>query len=218
MNKRLLTYCLIYLLAGLSALQAQYFARLSQCATNPPDFSVLSYDEADRMVDKETRKKICFEYITNLVIQLRHDGLSNHKKVLVIYLLGELHSGDTNSIETLIEYIDLKATKQDEATRFIRWGHYPAEEALTKIGGPAVIPILGHLPAEGDPLRCHLMCDVLVRVEGKNGTRFNESAGKKIVQDQINRELGREADLAKRANLQAALTEVEHWKMPDPSH
>ena len=71
---------------------------------------------------------------------------------------------NTNSIEVLIEDIDLKATKFDEPASLPRWGFYPAQQALIKIGEPVVEPILNHLPTEISELRRRLMCDVLKEV------------------------------------------------------
>jgi len=75
--------------------------------------------------------------------------------------------------------------------------------------GKAVVnPILNHLPSETNELRQHLMCEALVRIEGKKGPHFDEAEGKKIVQDQIKDKLVSKQDPAKHANLEAALKEV----------
>ncbi len=187
---------------------AQNYASITSCVTNPPDFSQLSYEEESQAVMDEQEKTICPEYITNLVNQLQQETLGNDKKVLVIYLLGELRVSDTNSIEVLIKYINLKATKIEPKLSAPRWGYYPAQEALIKIGTPVVNPILNHLPNEGNELRGHLMFEALIRIEGKKGSIFNEPEGKKIVQDQIKDKLASESDPSKRANLDAALREL----------
>ncbi|MGH7976620.1 MAG: hypothetical protein ACREDS_00530 [Limisphaerales bacterium] len=165
---------LILLLAISIVVKAQDSQVNSDCFTNPPDFNKLSYDEANTVVDSEDDligrgiKKICPEYITNLVNQIRNGALNSDNKTLAIYLLGELHPDDTNSIEVLIENIDFKATKFDHILKtrisIKRWGSYPAEEALIKIGRPVVDPILNHLPTENSELRRQLMCDVLKQV------------------------------------------------------
>jgi hypothetical protein len=143
---------------------AQDSEKFFDCATNPPDFNKLSYEEADNMLYDETRKRICPEYIANLVTEIQRGNLSDDKKTLAVYLLGELHPIDTNSIEVLIGCIDFKTIKLDGKTRFSRWGQYPAKEALIKIGKPVIDPILNHLPDETNPLRRQLMCDVLKQV------------------------------------------------------
>ena len=134
----------------------------------PPDFSKMSYNEANGAVNAETdlivgrrTKQIGTEYIANLVNQLQSGQLNNDNKVLAVYLLGELRPSDTNSIEVLIENIDLKAKRFDLKTDLQRWGPYPAVEALVKIGKPVVNPILDHLPPEASELRRQLMCNVL---------------------------------------------------------
>jgi hypothetical protein len=162
---------LIFLMAATIITNAQN----SDCVTNPSDFSILSYDKASAAVDSEDDlivwrkiKKICPEYIANLVNEIRQRQLNADNKVLAIYLLGELRPSDTNSIEVLIENIDLKATRFDHLLKtrisIQRWGEYPAEEALIKIGQPVVIPILNDLPSETNQLRRKLMCDVLKKV------------------------------------------------------
>ncbi len=173
MTKYLIHYSILLLIITFNA-HAQ-FLQTSDCATNPPDLYKMSYEEADEAINSEEdailstkMKKICTEYITNLVTELRSAQLSNDKRVLAIYFLGELRPSDTNSIEVLIGYIDLKASKFDPKTRFRRWGDYPAEEALIKIGKPVVDPILNHLPSETNELRRQLMCDVLRKVPQRN--------------------------------------------------
>jgi hypothetical protein len=184
---------------------SQNFVTASDCITNPPDFTKLSYDEASHAVDLDDDlivatkvKKICPEYIENLVSQLRVDHLTNNNKTLAIYLLGILHPSDSTSIEVLIESIDFQTSKFDPKTGPMRWGQYPAEEALVKIGKPVVDPILEHLAAETNELRRHLMCQVLRQVEGKE-----------TAQDQIKQRLGSESDSIKQSNLQSALKEFE---------
>lgn len=169
-------------------------------AVLPPDFNKMSYDEANDAVNSECNlivarkaKKIDAEYVTNLVYQLRQGNLTDDKKVLVIYFLGELRPSDTNSVEVLLEYIDLMATRFDPKTDIQRWGLYPAEEALTKIGKPTVNPILNHLVRETNGLRRHLMCEVLRHAEGEQAAQV-----------QIKQKL---ADT--QTNLEAALNELE---------
>jgi hypothetical protein len=177
---------------------AQNVAATSNCVTNPPDFAKLSYEEASEALEPEARKEICPEYLTNLVSQIRHGNLSNDNKTLAIYLLGTFHPKDTNSIEALVECIDFRASRFDPKTRISRWGEYPAEEALTRIGGPVINPILAHLPTETKQLRRHLMCEVLKRV-----------ADEKACQAHLSHVLAAESDATKKANLEAALAELQ---------
>jgi hypothetical protein len=142
--------------------RAQNFDVTPDCVTNPPAFSEMSYQVASQAVNDELRKKLCPEYIGNLVEEIRHGNLGNNK-VPAIYLLGELRPHDENSIEVLIENIDLKSPPNPLLAP-LRWGEYPAEEALIKIGKPVVEPILNHLPKETSELRRQLMCDVLKQV------------------------------------------------------
>lgn len=158
------SHSLFILILLLLAMRNTYAQQLQGCATNPPDFVKLPYQEIDNMLYDEEQKKICSEYIENLVRQLHDSKLNDDNKTLAIYFLGELRPTDTDSIEILINNIDFRATKIDPKTRFPRWGAYPAEEALVKIGQPVVIPILNHLPSETNQLRRQLMCEVLWKV------------------------------------------------------
>jgi hypothetical protein len=212
----------IVLLATMWSTPAQNLGVSANCATNPPDFTKMSYKEADEASWKEDNligtgwKRICPEYVTNLVNELRTGQLDNDRKVLVIWLLGEfwlygkLQAADTSTVEVFIEYIDLKATKFDPKGRARRWGDYPAQEALMyKVRAPAANPILQHLPTEGNELRRHLMCEVLRHVESWKGKLFDAAYGKATAQSQVEHELAEEPDSLKRANLKAALKELE---------
>jgi hypothetical protein len=138
---------------------------------SPPNFANMSYGDADKAVYEilwsvlRKEKTVGPEFVPDLVDQLRHGKLTDEKKVLLIYALGLLHPTDTNSIEALIENIDLKAPHLDPAYGIPRWGQYPAAEALWRIGVPTIDPILRHLPTESNSLRRHLMCGVLISVE-----------------------------------------------------
>ena len=196
-------------------LRAQPVASNSSYATNPPNFSQLSYDQADKAINDDALqirilhvKTVGPEYLLNLVSQVRHGNLSDDKKVLAIFLLGEIAPSEINSIETFIENIDLKALKLDPKTGFPRWGTYPAKEALFKSGKAAIVPLLNHLPNETKDLRRQLMCEVLVEIEGWNKPDFDKAKGQKIVQAQIREKLDSESDPVKRTNLELALKEA----------
>jgi hypothetical protein len=197
--------CPIILLATMLVLHAQQLGLSYDCATNPPDFEQLSYQAANDAVNSESdlitvkkTKVICPEYIANLVKQLRRGHLSNDNKSIAIYFLGSFRPNDTDSIEILIENIDFRASRLDPKTDLTRWGKYPAEEALIKIGKPVVAPILDYLPNETNKLRRHLMCEVLRKVEGKEAA-----------QNQIKQKITGEQDVARQTSLELVLKELE---------
>jgi hypothetical protein len=179
--------------------------------TNPPDFSKLSYAEADSAARVEEEnissgRKFSPEYLTNMVCQLQRGKLSNHNKVLCAWLIGELRPNDMNSVECLIENIELEATNLDDVRLgLIRWGNYPAEEALCKVGKSAINPIFEHLRIETDNRRRNLMCRVLELTEG--GKNVAENSG--IAKGQLRDKIAVEKDPAKKANLEAAMKELE---------
>lgn len=203
-----LFYMLFVLLAAAQCLKSQSAATTPNCATNPPDFKSLSYEEANLAVKSEEQlilaariKSFCPEYITNLVLQLQTNKLTTDNKVLAIYLLGILRPTSTNAIEILIRLIDLKALRFDSKTAMIRWGEYPAQEALINIRGPALIPVVTHLHSETNPLRRRLMCDVVRCAEGWE-------AGMK----HLRKLAAQETDAGKRKNLELSVAELE--KLP----
>ncbi len=78
-------------------------------------------------------------------------------------------------------------------------GHVPSSRALVKIGLPAVDVILrSYVPMENNTLRCHLMCEVLQDVLGKDLGVFV-----------LKQRLEKEADPEKNASLKATLRELE---------
>lgn len=175
------------------------------CATNPPDFINLSYDAASDAVNSEAMaiagskwKKICPEYITNLAQDIQSKNLENDKKVLAVYLLGILQPTDTNAIQVLIENISLVATRYDKGFHGMRWGYYPAEEALERVGKPSFPLIFRHLLTETNEPNRRLMCEILVNVEGKEAA-----------QNQIKQKIDSASDSATKANLELALKELE---------
>jgi hypothetical protein len=186
-------------------------ARADDLSTNtdqivfPPNFGEMSYGDADKAVGELIRSVLVMrpksaspEFVSGLVNQLRQGKLTDEKKVLVVYLLGAVRPKDTDSVEVLIENIDLKAPRMDMAYDIPRWGPYPAQDALIRIGVPAINPILGHLPGEGNELRRSLMCGVLKSVERKE-----------TAVGQLKQQLILEANTAKRANLESSLKELE---------
>jgi len=215
MKKIVLPFAIYVCMTLVPDLRANEYDTNAGCVTNPPPLETMPYQQGSDAVSEELleiqtikSKRICPEYIANLVNVVRNGKLDVDKKVLAIYLLGELHPIDTNSVTVLIENIDLKAARIDPATRVRRWGQYPAQEALIKIGRPTVGLILQFLPAEAKELRRHIMCDALVQIEGWNKPVFNKGEGQKIVETQIKEKLASESDPARRTNLELALKEL----------
>jgi hypothetical protein len=171
----------------------------------PVNFAQMSYGDADKAVNELIRSVLVIrpksaspEFVSGLVNQLRQVKLTDEKKVLVIYLLGIAGPKDADSVEVLIENIDLKAPRMDMAYDIPRWGPYPAQDALVRIGVPAIDPILRHLPDEGNELRRHLMCGVLKSVEHKE-----------TAIDQLKQRLTLESNPKKQTNLELSLQELE---------
>lgn len=187
--------------------------KIDPSTNHPTNISKLSYGEARDVISFELDAKInnvSTEYISNLVSQIRYGSLGKEKKILLIFLLGQLHPSDTNSIEVLIENIDLMAEKTDTYSMPM-WaeGDYPAEGALMTIEKPSIPHVLEHLRTENNELRRHLMCGVLVVLNSHNGQVFNEADGKTTAQNQVKQMIAEESDQAKKANLELALKELE---------
>jgi hypothetical protein len=155
-----------------------------------PDLKVADAPECDEAVNRVV--DAYYAACGSALEQLRRQDVPVEGKVYAIYMLGELRS--FHAVTELIANIDLKASKVDPRLRDARWGLYPAQEALVKIGRPATSTILDKLPSEAAPLRRKLMCDVILDVEGKDVARFL-----------LDQEKGKQADPAKRANLEAAM-------------
>ena len=106
--------------------------------------------------------------IATLVDGMRLNDYSPDSKVCIIYLLGELRPNEMNAIQVLVDNIDFVAQQSDPGPKTRRWGMYPAQEALSKIGMPAVKVILDTaLPEESNQHRLNLMSAVLQDVLGK---------------------------------------------------
>ena len=125
-----------------------------------------------KLLDATTTEKRVGETITayndairDIVNQLNQNGLSNEAKVYCIYLLGQLHAAE--GVSVLIDKIETEANKVDPKDRIGRWGKYPAQEALAKIGKSAANAILEKLGQENNELRRNLMVLVIIDVEGK---------------------------------------------------
>jgi hypothetical protein len=134
--------------------------------------------------------------IADLIGQFQQGIPSNEGKVYAIYLLGELRARE--GVATLIENINLKAAHVDDKGGIGRWGMYPAEEALSKIGRPAVNMILDLLPTENDDTRRQLMCMVIADVEGKD-------LGRMILKQRVDAE----SDRTRKTSLEKAMKLLE---------
>ena len=128
-----------------------------------PDFQISTSNEISSGVDKASRGYI--EVINEVLGQVRRGQLSNEGMLLAIVLLGQLRA--VSAVTTLIENIDFKPERRDSAGGIGRWGAYPAQEALVKIGTPAVNMVLDKLTTEQNGLRRQLMCAVMSDAVGE---------------------------------------------------
>jgi hypothetical protein len=212
MTQKAIYIAFLFFTTGLNVVGQNTMATNEHCSTKPPDFTRLpSYKEMNVALDAVLRLHpvLTPAYASNLVYQIREDNVSTEAKVYAIFLLGELRSTNIFAIEALVDRIDLKAPRSEPALRLRLWGEYPAVEALEKIGLSAVNPILNRLPNEGIAFRRHLMCKVLIFIEGKKGGNVNQAEGRKVVLKQVQDKLGNESDPAKRVNLELVLKEVQ---------
>jgi len=139
------------------------------------------------------------ELVARLVEEIRQSDFPPDSKLCAIYLLGQLRPKDINATQVLVDNIDFVAQQQDRRLNIARWGMYPAEEALGKIGMPAVEVILDiYLPKESNQLRLNLMCAVLQDVLGKE-------IGVTIVKQRLDKEL----DPLRKTNIELALKRLE---------
>ena len=175
--------------------------------TNTPDggFAVaiaanlgkMPYKDASDAVNKiaDQNRKL----VAKLVEEIRQSGFPPDSKLCAIYLLGQLRPKDINAAQVLVDNIDFVAQQQDLRLNIARWGMYPAEEALSKIGMPAVEAILDiYLPKESNQLRLNLMCAVLQDVLGKE-------IGIIIVKQRLDKE----SDPLGKAHFELALKRLE---------
>lgn len=202
------TTCILLFSGMLQNLFADGSPSSPNCSTNPPDFIRMSYSDANVETKSEEQsilgsrvKGICPEYITNLVWQLQSGNLNVSNKILAIYLLGIMRPGDSNSIETLIGCIDFRAVVFDPKSAIMRWGEYPAHEALIRIRGPVLMPVVAHLHSETNALRRRLMCNVVRCAEGWEG-------GMK----RLRKLAAEESDAEQRKNLELSVKDLE--KLP----
>ncbi len=122
-----------------------------------PDFDKVRQDEADKAAKALTTSYD--EIIANLRAQLRQ-AKTDDGRTYAAYLLGTLRA--QAAIRDLLEVIDFPAGHLDPRDRIGRWGSYPAQDALSKIGVASVDPILEALGKENNELRRKLMVMVLL--------------------------------------------------------
>ena len=95
-------------------------------------------------------------------------------RIYIFYLLGELRA--EAAVPTLVTAIDFEPVDADYSesvrSRQARLGPYPAQEALVKIGSPAVGPIVAALGKEDGATRRELMVGVLREVLGRGVAEF----------------------------------------------
>jgi hypothetical protein len=157
-----------------------------------PDFTAASEKEGDEAAAQvlESSAKVTGE----LIDQMKDPNSSANAKTLAAYLLGELRT--PRAVWTLADNIDLKAPRIDPKFEIGRWGEYPAQEALHKIGIPAAAEVLRRLLTEDNELRRKLMVEVIRGVYGND-------LGRDFVQNR----LAKETDPMHKQNLNLALKE-----------
>jgi len=157
--------------------------------TQVPDFQAKDLASLDSQTNALVHS---YRALTNdLLKHLRDGNLSAERKVYAIYLLGQLRAASAATL--LIDNIDLKASKLDH-DGIGRWGPYPAQEALTKIGTTAVNMVLDKLSFEKNELRRQLMCSVI-----------SDAVGNKAGEVMLKLRHDEEKALSHRANLEAAI-------------
>ena len=157
----------------------------------------MSYKEASDSVNNIIDQKT--KLVATLVSEIRQSDFPADSKTCAFYLLGELRPNDINAVDALMQNIDFVATRGDIRISIARWGKYPAEEALGKIGMPVVHAALTfYLPKEENQLKRHLMCEVLY-----------DALTPDIAIPTLKQWIAKESDPQKRANLELALKELE---------
>lgn len=139
------------------------------------------------------------ELVSDLKKELTSGALSDEGKLYVIYFLGELRAADATSV--LLENIDFVTPFVDKKGGIGRWGMYPAQEALVKVGTPALNMIVDKLPIEPKEERRQLMCTVMADVIGPATAIFMLQQAAAI-----------EADKARKANLDDAIARLGKLK------
>ncbi len=183
---------LIALIALLMSLAANANVATKDFRFSVPDFTAASEKEGDEAAAQvlESYEKVTGE----LIRQMENPKASANAKTLAAYLLGELRA--YRAVTTLADNIDLKAPRIDPKDRKGRWGEFPAQEALHKIGIPAAAEVVVKLRIEQNKLRRELMVRVIRGVYG-------DDFGRRFVQNQLTKE----TDPMHKQNLNLALQE-----------
>jgi len=132
-----------------------------------PSFEAVPIKDADKAANDtmEAYNKA----VKNLLTQLR-ESKTNTGKTYSIYLLGGLRAKE--AVGDLVKIIDFKTEHVDPKDAIGRWGPYPAQEALSKIGSPSVEPMVKALGKEDNETRRKLMLMVLIDVLDKDVAQF----------------------------------------------
>jgi hypothetical protein len=155
-----------------------------------PDFRTSASGVLSSGVDKAAQG---YHDVTNEIIaQIQSGKLPNEGMLYAIVLLGQWRAA--NAVTTLIEHIDFQPAGKDPSGGIGRWGPYPAQDALVKIGTPAVNMVLDKLATEHNNLRRQLMCAVI-----------SDALGKRVADAMLRFRHEEERDPSHRANLDAAI-------------
>ena len=128
-----------------------------------PNFNDVPIEEGDKAA--EAAIKTYNDLEANLLRQLK-EAKTNHQKTMAIYLLGSLRS--EKAIDDLVKNIDFEPDRRDPAFSIGRWGPYPAQDALVKIGSTYTLRILEiALGKEENELRRKLILMVILDSYGK---------------------------------------------------
>ncbi len=183
-------FTLVALTALLTSLTANANVAAKDFRLSVPDFTAVSEKEGDVAAAQVLES---YENVTaELIRQMADPKSSANAKTLAAYLLGELRV--VRAVGRLADNIDLKAPRIDPKIRKGRWGEFPAQEALNKIGIPAAVEVLVRLRTEQNQLRRELMIRVIRGVYG-------DDFGRRFIQNR----LAKETDPMHKQNLNLAL-------------
>ena len=101
------------------------------------------------------------ETISQLIINFKKSNDKEYKRS-ILYTLGKLRA--KTAISFLIKNIDYGIS--GPALRIPKYGTEPAEEALSKIGAPAISPILNSLKISFNRSRLYSLTNALVGING----------------------------------------------------
>jgi len=125
----------------------------------------------------------------------KFDSGDENEKSYAAYLLGEYRfSQAAKTLAINILWEDKVRPNTERGSEWF-WDHYPAMEALIKIGNPSIPAVIRNLAGSDDVKVRELSLKVLYHIEGD----------KDIVQLRLQKALTAEKDLQKQARLQSAL-------------